>query len=424
MDSLQREALQNFVDDGEKDHPPVFAGRQDVLQDVLVKARRTGERQGGIPGNTTVIQGAPGAGKSSVLSELEIQAPHVADARVVKISNTDLIKAIPAVTRAIAIASASEPAQWLDLWARMGSKWIQTLPYQKDFQIPLYTDLTDLQQNRASTAWNAPVIVAVDEVQRLAPDKTATYARFLQQIHDASTGLPVTLVLAGLGDTQSVIRNLGLIRGLQPHSLGCFTPEERVDLTEEWCAHFGIRIGDRWSEIDTLMEATDGWPRHVHWAQQALAEALLVEGVKGNADRIVDWVPVQARSNQLRQGYYNTQYSDVMKYSPKLTGQVLHDVGSAAGTAESLDASQIRQRIRSYCENDQTGDYECPPGQTHATFITHLIHCGALEEDPDTGTLICPIPSFQSYILRRGGKDPSLLLPPRTDRSATSSSLD
>ncbi|MCY4301400.1 MAG: hypothetical protein OXC68_06655 [Aestuariivita sp.] len=277
-----------------------------------------------------------------------------------------------------------------------------------NLHIPLYSDLTDLQQKRPSSAWKAPVMVAIDEAQNLPKGPSSDLAKFLRLLHEGATTLPVTLVLAGLGDTQSVIQDLGLTHGLQPHALGCFTPEEYADLTEQWCAHFGIRIGDRRSEIDALMETTDSWPRHVHWAQQALAEALLVEGVEGNADRIADWDAVQARSDHLRQGYYNTQYSEGMKYSPKLTGQVLYDVGAAVGIGESLNASQLRNTIKSYCENDKTGDFECPPGQTYATFITHLIHCGALEEDPDTGALTCPIPSFQSYILRRGGKDPVL----------------
>ncbi len=55
MTSFQRDALQNFVDDGEKDHPPVFVGRQDILKHVLTKATRTSARKSGIPGNTTVI---------------------------------------------------------------------------------------------------------------------------------------------------------------------------------------------------------------------------------------------------------------------------------------------------------------------------------------------------------------------------------
>ena len=147
------------------------------------------------------------------------------------------------------------------------------------------------------------MILAVDEIQRLPPDQDRDHAMLLRTIHDASTGLPLTLVLAGLGDTHKRIRSMGLTHGIQPYALGCFSGEELHELTEEWCDHFGINIGSCWSQMDVLMTPTDGWPRHVHWAQQALAEALLVKGVDGHADQIKDWTAVQRRSDTLRHGY-------------------------------------------------------------------------------------------------------------------------
>jgi len=99
----------------------------------------------------------------------------------------------------------------------------------------------------------------------------------------------------------------------------------------------------------------------------------------------------------------------VMDHSPQLTAHVLQDVGTAERTGKPLNASQLRQKIKRTCDTDQTGDFECPPEHTATTFITHLMHCGALEKNPETGALTCPIPSFQSYILRRGGLDPAAL---------------
>ncbi|MCY4304483.1 MAG: hypothetical protein OXC62_06855, partial [Aestuariivita sp.] len=86
MANFKRSELRHFVDDGEKSPPPVFVGRQDVLKHVLTKATRTSDRKSGIPGNTTVIQGAPGAGKSSVLSEID-RLSLSANVRVVKITS-------------------------------------------------------------------------------------------------------------------------------------------------------------------------------------------------------------------------------------------------------------------------------------------------------------------------------------------------
>ncbi len=419
MANFKRSELQRFVNRREKSPPPVFVGRKSVLNDVLTIAAETRQERIGIPGNTTVLTGAPGAGKSSVLGEIAKRSFYENNVRVVHASESDVTKHIPKVLQAIAYAGIATSAGWSEALLKFGNKWSSYLPTVGGFGMSIDlktlftsnapTDISDLATKCPSENWTSVVILAVDEIQRLPPDKDRDHAILLRNIHDASTGLPLTLVLAGLGDTQSVIRSMGLTHGISPYSLGCFSVEELHELTEEWCDHFQIEIGSCRSQIDALMTKTDGWPRHVHWAQQALAETLLVTGVDGIADKIEDWNAVQRRSDKLRHGYYGAQYSEVMDYSPQLTAQVLQKVGTAKRTGETLNTSQLRQKIKSYCDTDLSGNFECPPEHTANTFITHLMHCGALEKNPETGALTCPIPSFQNYILRRGGLDPDAL---------------
>ncbi|MCY4152356.1 MAG: hypothetical protein OXE94_09010 [Aestuariivita sp.] len=235
---------------------------------------------------------------------------------------------LPIVARAIAYAGACESEQWFDLWARVGAGWVQKLPQLANLQILSYADLTDLQQRHPRSAWQAPVIVAVDEVQRFARDKGAPHARFLQQIHDASTTLPMTLVLAGLGDTQSVIRDLGLTHGLRPFSVGCFDGKEGEELTNKWFA---------------------------------------------------------------------------------LTTKIMHDVAQAEAKGAPMSLETIIQKVDEACDRTKGTPYRIPRGYNEGTFVTHIIHCGALQETDDGAGLTCPIPSFQNYILRRGGIDPDLL---------------
>ncbi len=407
MSEFKRAELQRFVWMREKSYPPVFVGRQVLLDEILTIARMTGAEGVGIPGNTTVIQGAPGSGKSSVLSELEIRAPRAINARVVNIANTDLEQNIPDVTRAIAFAASRDNAQWFDIWSQSGPEWLQRLPQMKGFNIPRYESLIDLQRYRPASTWTAPVIVAVDEAQRFPENKSAPYAQFMQEIHDAKgVRLPLTLVLAGLGDTQSVIRSMGLTHGLRPHPLGCFDAEELDELTGAWCAHFGITVGAQRDRIDRLMSPTDGWPRHVHWAQQALAEALLVPGVDGDADRITDWTTVHHRSDQLRHGYYQTQFSDVMVSSRKLVGRVMLDMANAQRDGDGLTFDQVVDVVEIYNGYEPGSAWRVPEKESKQSYVTHLIHCGALQRrsmDPSDHVLTCPIPSFQSYIIAQGG---------------------
>jgi len=48
MTAFQRDALQNFVDDGAKEHPPVFVDRTSLLNEIRTKATRTFARKIGI----------------------------------------------------------------------------------------------------------------------------------------------------------------------------------------------------------------------------------------------------------------------------------------------------------------------------------------------------------------------------------------
>ncbi len=256
------------------------------------------------------------------------------------------------------------------------------------------------------------MIVAADETQNLPGNKSSAPAKFLRFLHEGSTPLPITLVLAGLSDTHSVIQAMGLTHGVEPISLGSFTAEELRDLTCKFCAHFGIKIGRQRDQIDGLMAQTDGWPRHVYWAQQALAQALFADSVEGKADRISAWAEIYAQSESRRQGYYRTQYSDVMKRTGPLTTRVMWSIAKTEALGDGITLAEIIAEVDTACDPTKGGIYRLPRGYNEETFVTHLIHCGALQDVNDSTAMDYPIPSFQTYILNRGGMDPSKLLGP------------
>ena len=421
MDHFKRSALQRFIHLREKSPPPVFVGRQAVIHDILMIANQTRQEKTGIPGNTTVITGAPGAGKSSVLGEIHHRSSDENHVRVFYASESDVIQNLPMVLQSIAYAGMATPAGWRKALVRFGHHWASHLPtvsgfgmtvdLKRLFTSPPPKNLREIATRYPREMWTSVVILAVDEVQRLPPDQERDHALFLRNIHDAATGLPLTLVLAGLGDTHDRLRSMGLTHGIQPSALGCFSRNELDELTEAWCEHFGIQIGSCRSQIDDLMAPTDGWPRHVHWAQQALAEALLFPGIDGHADRITDWSAVQRRSDTLRYGYYAAQYSRAMVASRTLVGRVMRDVARADRTGNRLTLGQVVDAVDTYNGAQPGSEWTLPDDMTARSYVIHLIHCGALEETPQTGTLSCPIPSFQNYILRRGGIDPTTLEP-------------
>ncbi len=177
-----------------------------------------------------------------------------------------------------------------------------------------------------------------------------------------------------------------------------------------FCDFFGISIGGCADQLSALSQTTDGWPRHMHWAQQAVAEAVLEQGVDGGLDRIKDWTIIQTRSDVLRQGYYGSQFSDEMAFSRKLVARIMVEIGKAQIEGQILQEDDIQDKVRMFSGNGPHGICELPDGFSPQGFVTHLIHCGALQEDPINHGLSCPIPSFQSYIIRRGGLDPNQLI--------------
>ncbi|MCY4463708.1 MAG: hypothetical protein OXC26_25435, partial [Albidovulum sp.] len=71
------DGLREFVAAGEKSPPPVFVGRTEAIADIEAAARRAwkpGASNQGEPGATRILQGAPGAGKSSILAEMEFRS--------------------------------------------------------------------------------------------------------------------------------------------------------------------------------------------------------------------------------------------------------------------------------------------------------------------------------------------------------------
>ncbi len=421
MVKFKRAALQRFVNLREKSAPPVFVGRNSLVKEILTVARTTGEERVGIPGNTMVVQGAPGAGKSSLLSYLTLQNTKDNAPKTLHISSIELEEQLSDVLLAIA-ALGRTPKSKLKHLALKTAKSVGSLAILDSIGLADITAVNvtalfrsheietigSLHKAFPVDQWDAPVIVAVDEAQNLPRGRESRQARFLRSLHEAVTKLPLSLVLAGLGDTQSRLRAMGLTQGVQACALGCFTADETQILMRRWCAYFGIEVGSQQNQIDVLITPTDGWPRHVHWAQQALAETLLELDVDGRLDQIDDWTRIYDRSNRLRYAYYDTQFSEEMTASCKLVGRVMLAVDKANSDGAGKTFGEIKDLVTMYQGHQPGSEWMMPGGYDENLFVTHLIHCGVLQRrsmNPDDHVMTCPIPSFQSYIIKRGGFD-------------------
>ncbi len=413
MNQDQKRKLESFLKRTEGEPPLVFVGRSEVLDDLALAAEQVWEGSGtdqhGAGKATRIIQGAPGAGKSSILEEIKKNPERLYTESVGK----------PPLVVALESGVIEEPVDILQPLARSinptaaeeflshssrtsgGEAGIGLGPVKA-----VGKQETTMEPARPRIRWDVlgdwveqhggfdrPIVLAIDEAQNLDHDRTHPLSKLLQALH-GNCGLPIALVLAGLSDTEHSARKMGLTRmpHRQKHSIGRFPDHEVQELMERSCAHFGIDVTGFGHEIDRLIQPCDGWPRHLHIVLQALgAEALRTEGDLGRAA----WERIQAEIKTGRNGYYDGQFSDEMEISRNMTAQVMTE----------LDYCSDRANIQNLMDKLHDSDprkYRLPAGMDADAFFIHLVHQGALHRE-SRNQFVCPIPSFRTYLLELGG---------------------
>ena len=238
-----RETLSKFAKREEKSAPPVFVGRKAIINDIIERANKGWQNnRKGEPGQTRIVQGAPGAGKSSLIAELEKKINKGAHAttswlkdepRILILSNSEA-RSPQIVLRKLARLVDRDKAR--DLFAEKSKFWnvaikvgvpefgaevshsSETTSKVPSATLSLFKEWLGFNSSRLQ----GPIIIAIDEAQNLPSDKDLPSSQFLQDIHENNSKLPISLLLAGLGDTRTHIASLGLTRSLTVHSIGRF----------------------------------------------------------------------------------------------------------------------------------------------------------------------------------------------------------
>ncbi len=402
-EGFDREGLEDFVARGEKSSPPVFVGRDRVIRDIQRAAALVWKHRdrGGVPGATRILHGAPGAGKSSILAELRDRSLAADQAegtpRVLTVSSRELKQDLPGVLAAVAAIGRTPHGDWIR-WARgIAGRLTASIGFA-GLRIGLEggagkppANLSDLAAAMKPDEWWAPVAVAVDEAQNLSPDPDSPPALLCQGIHDADTALPLTLVLAGLGNTLNRAHDMGLTRGSTLHGIEGLTDRETRKLAEGFCRRFGLRADASRRVLSELAAPAEGWPRHLHFALRALGE----EALETDGDlRRIDWSRAMKEAADSRMRYYRSQQSPEMREAEPLVAGVMAQLG---GRPNSFG---IIKYLRTASAADP--DMSLPEGMTVKGFLGHLLHRGALQERSDR-TVHCPIPSFRSFLMKQGG---------------------
>lgn len=435
------DGLRQFIEEEDRVLPACFAGRADLIDRAGVKLRTVmnGTLRGrNTRGLTMLFQGAPGAGKTSLLEEMDRRWRQEASGRQ-KVEGVpvpvmmdrdglyDEEKTVLAIVAAMAQAPGGTPGwnvETVDFRKTashgfsggvkvMGLTAGGRLGSAEAPETPSFDVLRSLQE---PSTWTRPACLMVDEIQATEP----AAKEVLNKLHNSMKGLPVLTVLAGLGDSYDHLGRggaVGLTRfGIEAiHDIGLLAPEEAAASVMGFFETFHVDLegADPRAWAECLAQESDGWPQHLHNGQRALAEALIGTGGRladVDAERALD------RAVRFREAAYRRCISQEMKDARCLTAAVMESL-----PPEGLRPGQVLGAIqRARDPEGEDPEWSLPEGMTATAFRTHLVHQGALQLEPArtrSGEVAidryrCPIPSFRSYIVELGQGEP----PPPDER--------
>lgn len=315
-----------------------------------------------------VYQGAPGCGKTSLVSHLrETRSDEIG--LLVEIQPADLAS-IPALTERVRrAAEEAAPAG-----SRMAARFAQALASYMRVD-GSGAELRNLMADR--TTKRSKVVLHLDEAQVVDEDAGAG----LLMLHTRGLGAPCVCVLSGLSHTAQRLAGIDGISRLGENAIfnmGAMAPEECAESASKMLA--ALRAEGDGSEQDgaarLVAELSYGWPQHLHIARTALCRELLRTN---GAVRAVDAEEVRAESDQRRHEYYAKRLSSsALGLRPSLTAEVVAKV-TAEPPGDRLALTKLCRRELERQGLDDDPDFEPTPRE----FAAALLERGVLSLTPD-----------------------------------------
>ncbi len=350
-----------------------FHGRVEILDDFkgLLERAKTGNS-----GTSVVIQAAPGAGKTALLTEC---------ARI-------------AGGRGYVVAEV-EPSWFLDpktLYELIRSSWENWFAWLQHgaVNIDLGAIKAELIVGRGARTCmdvikkgKGPLLLLLDEAQRLARIVHEKGEQFMQMvdmlkvIHAGGAGRPVILVAAGLGATTQALKDLDISRfnpGCKINP-GMLKKEFTRAIIQDWLQKEGRVKGDPARWIDDIAEQTYGWPQHIMaYVWPALKQLKLTGGEMTGTG--LKTVLKEGQKGRIK--FYESRAEGLFRTERQCIARAV--VGIESG--ENVDKGGIIASLRK----------EFSKGETERIF-TLALHRGMLDVRGDSYAI--PIPSMHDWLV-------------------------
>ncbi len=385
--NVEKLTLENFSKETGRHLTPFFAGRKDMIQVAMDRRDQVFRKvEAGKPepaeGVTLLFQGAPGAGKTSLLSKIRqnLGVPCIT-LEVKDLAAPDIM--LKKIERALETAGIPDaPRRMMDA---LGAISVSVLGGK------ISLDPSRLLEAVGMVTKGGTIAVFIDEIQNLDPGNGQA-VDCLRTLHEGKHGLPILPVLAGLGNSPIILNKAGIsrIEPLKGVPVGLLTPDEARESVGSFMKYFKVR-GNVGSWIESVASRSDLWPQHLHNGLRALAEGL----VKTDADiDRIDGKRVEALQDGYRMESYNARLT-----SMEIQNAIYLVAELVDGIPEwGMMRISIRKTIigRGRPLDDPDGEGYWVSKDTDG-FLDHLVHEGILQDD-GKGMYRCPIPSLRAFL--------------------------
>ena len=236
--------MRAYASDLERTSPPVFVGREDILDELRFVAERVAADNP--RGMTRLVQGVPGAGKSALCDEFmaTVQGTELAGRRVL------CAKLDPSNLAQPPLELVNKLTDSLQVMRRPSVRQM----HEASHGLTAESDLGACVSAHAERLWpkNLLVVLAFDEMQECpAAARSQAALRILNEcMHDAR----ILVVCFGLQNTEAVLREdlkLSRISADAVTDIGPLAPGEGREVLERTLDHFGASTSN------------DGWLSHL-----------------------------------------------------------------------------------------------------------------------------------------------------------------
>lgn len=390
MSQFDPQAVQSYIDEGDRQSPLFFTGRQQEqgMAQGILRNLRAGKTQG----NILVFQGAPGAGKTALLNHLKetLQNECVTARLSVSIVHQPDIALFEVLKqlepkRAKKLKKTYQKRVHGGINVGVGSAGTEVSSSDVPQDITTIQHLMSLRKNR-----DKPLLLFLDEAQNANGDMPDGKSSILQQLHEGNTG-NVSLIAGGLSDTQAKLNQLGISR-LSSGNVTTLQPLQDQEVLAAFEAFldnetFGIdRHGDITRLQQLVVDESMGWPQHLTNTLHAISEELIT--VNGRLAEC-DISAIQQRSQARREEYYSHRVETIPT-------ALLFEVVSTIPKGHGISELEVHKTIERAYAHEPILEKMLPSEDAYDV----LIHRGVLQADA-TGNLTVPIPSMHDYIKER-----------------------